>query len=343
MPLFSVVVPAYNYGRFLPHCIESVLQQDCADWELVLTDDQSTDDTAAVVERYRDPRIRYWRNGTRLGMYPNFRRAIELSRGELIKPLPADDYLLPGCLSAFARVFSERPSVVLASAGAEICDWEGRVIDRRQVPGAGSQLDAHGVAAMMAEAGCFFGGNSTFAFRRAAYDAVRGYPEAVRYSGDFALAALLARLGGYYSVPQILIGGRLHGVQSGVRDTRGTVHIEDRFAVYRLMYAPHSLLPDAEALHRKAQTRETAMYAALALKASLTPGRRDWARAVRDVLARESDVAATRALLARAPALLRHFVKARQASAQRQRAARRTSAPGMSTPAADPSVHGTGR
>jgi glycosyltransferase involved in cell wall biosynthesis len=340
VPLFSVVVPTYNYGRFLSQCIDSVLAQDCGDWELIITDDQSADDTSAVIARYSDPRIHYIRNERRLGMYPNFRRAIEMSRGTLIKPLPADDYLLPGSLSSFAQLFAERPAVVFASAGAEICDWEGHVIDRRHVPGAGSQLDTHGVATMIAEAGCFFGGNSTFAFRRAAYETVGGYPEGVRYSGDFALGASLSRIGDYFSVPQILIGGRLHGVQSGVRDTRGTVHIEDRFAVYRLMYAPHPSLPDADVLHRRAQTRETAMYAALALKAAFTPGRREWARAVRHVLARESDVAATRALLTRAPALIRHFVKARRSSAQRQRAARRTSAPGMSMPTADPSVHG---
>ncbi len=76
MPLVSVCVPTYNYGRFLPDCIESVLEQTLDDWELVLCDDCSTDDTEEVVRSYveRDSRVRYVRNERRLGMNGNLKR-----------------------------------------------------------------------------------------------------------------------------------------------------------------------------------------------------------------------------------------------------------------------------
>lgn len=63
-PTVSVCVPTYNYGRFLTDCIESVLQQDFADFELVITDDNSTDGTAELVARFAaaDARVRYIKN-----------------------------------------------------------------------------------------------------------------------------------------------------------------------------------------------------------------------------------------------------------------------------------------
>src|SRR5438045_4978983 len=82
-PLVSVCVPTYNYARFLPDCIESVLAQTLTGWELIICDDCSTDDSAEVVRRYadRDPRIRYVRNETRLGMNGNIKHATDLGRG----------------------------------------------------------------------------------------------------------------------------------------------------------------------------------------------------------------------------------------------------------------------
>src|ERR1700752_2051267 len=86
-PRVSVCVPTFNYARFLPDCIESVLQQTMTDWELVITDDCSTDGTDVIVDRYAkaDPRIRYIRNEQRLGMSSNLKRACDLGRGEYLK------------------------------------------------------------------------------------------------------------------------------------------------------------------------------------------------------------------------------------------------------------------
>jgi hypothetical protein len=340
-PLFSVVVPTYNYGAFLPQCIESVLGQDFDDWELVICDDQSTDASDLIVRGYADPRIRYCRNPTRLGMYPNFRRAVERSAGVLVKPLSADDYLLPTCLTTFRRAFDDIPDLAFATCGVEVCDWRGEVFDRRLLPGAGRRPSLQSVAELVASEGCVFGGNSLYVFSREAYDRVGGYPPDVPYSGDFALAALLARCGAYYSIPEVLVGGRLHGVQSGVRDTRGTVHIEDRFKIYRVMFGAHPQLRFGAELRRRAETRETALYTAIALRSLLRPTRRAWAFEVLATLKRQSSVPRAGAVLRRLPALAFHFVRARKETERRLRLARRTARPGMPVLPPDPSLRVT--
>jgi glycosyltransferase involved in cell wall biosynthesis len=120
-PLVSVCVPTYNYGRFLLDCIESVLDQTLSDWELVITDDASTDSTEEIVNSYAAvyPRIRYLRNAQRLGMSANLKRATESARGRYLKMLCADDWIAPRCLEVLCGLMEQYPGVVLATS-AEI-------------------------------------------------------------------------------------------------------------------------------------------------------------------------------------------------------------------------------
>src|SRR5258708_29446213 len=104
-PSVSVCIPCYNGELFIGRTIESVLQQTFTDFELVLVDDNSTDATVAVIEKFADPRIRLVRNPVNLGMGANSNRALSLGLGRYVKLLCEDDVLHPRCL--------ERPVAVL--------------------------------------------------------------------------------------------------------------------------------------------------------------------------------------------------------------------------------------
>ncbi len=94
-PAVSVVMAAKNYGRFLAESVDSVRAQTVTDWELLIVDDGSTDDTPQVAARYRDDqRIRYVKSD-RLGQTRAKNLGIDLSRGEIIAFLDADDVWLP--------------------------------------------------------------------------------------------------------------------------------------------------------------------------------------------------------------------------------------------------------
>jgi glycosyltransferase involved in cell wall biosynthesis len=99
MPLLSICIPTHNMGRYIRGAIQSALQQDCTDLELIICDDGSTDDTGAIVRGFSDPRLRYLAFENRAGQAGNFNRCLCAASGDYLTLLHADDLLLPGFVS----------------------------------------------------------------------------------------------------------------------------------------------------------------------------------------------------------------------------------------------------
>ena len=95
----SILMPAYNYGRFLPEAVGSVLAQTDSDWELLILDDNSSDSTWEILSTYSDPRIRTFRSDRNRGAGPSLNALFEQSSGELIAHLDADDRYHPNFLA----------------------------------------------------------------------------------------------------------------------------------------------------------------------------------------------------------------------------------------------------
>src|SRR4051794_34828743 len=106
----SVVVPAYNYAQFLPVALDSIIAQTYADWECIIVDDGSTDDTAAVADAYvrRDPRFRYIHQANR-GLAGARNTGVRNATGDAIQFLDADDRLLPPKLERHAAYLEAHP------------------------------------------------------------------------------------------------------------------------------------------------------------------------------------------------------------------------------------------
>ncbi|MGC0363541.1 glycosyltransferase involved in cell wall biosynthesis [Rhodococcus sp. 27YEA15] len=98
-PLVTVLVPAYNAAPYLRVAMESVLAQDFRDFELLIVDDGSTDDTHAVLSRVTDPRVRVVRQEN-TGLVGALNNGLALARGEFVARMDADDLMAPGRLSA---------------------------------------------------------------------------------------------------------------------------------------------------------------------------------------------------------------------------------------------------
>src|SRR5438552_1251330 len=102
--MVSVIIPSYNHAHFLPESIESVLQQTIQDFEIVVIDDGSTDDTAAIVAKY--PQVRYLRQENR-GLAAALNTGIRETSGRFLIFLDADDKLLPCALEASLNCFQK--------------------------------------------------------------------------------------------------------------------------------------------------------------------------------------------------------------------------------------------
>ncbi len=108
---FSVCIPTYNRAGYLKDAIESVLNQTYGNFELVIYDDGSTDETAKVVRSFKDPRIRYYRGEENRGRPFARNRCIELSTGEWIVWLDDDDKMEPELLSRYVLAINRFPDV----------------------------------------------------------------------------------------------------------------------------------------------------------------------------------------------------------------------------------------
>lgn len=107
-PLVSIVTPAYKAEPYIGQAIESVLAQTMPDWELIIVEDCSPDNTAQVVERYLDdPRITLLHNEQNLGEGASRNRALEVAQGEWITLLDADDWYAPNRLERLLTVAQE--------------------------------------------------------------------------------------------------------------------------------------------------------------------------------------------------------------------------------------------
>jgi glycosyltransferase involved in cell wall biosynthesis len=131
-PVVSVVIPVYNQGSFVRAAIESVLSQDYQPLELIVVDDGSTDATPAVLAAFED-RILTRRQENK-GAAVALNEGIQLSSGDLICWLSADDQFMPGKVSAQVRAFEEDPALGLVHTGYEVIDSRDRVIRRTPAP-----------------------------------------------------------------------------------------------------------------------------------------------------------------------------------------------------------------
>lgn len=135
-PLITVVILSYNNAKYIGRCIESVLSQDVPDLELIVLDDASTDDSAAVITRYlADPRVQYVRNEKNLGMVPNSDKAYRSGSGKYFSILPSDDFFYPGHLKDLVDALEGCPNCILAYSPCYWVDDDERVIKLAAHPG----------------------------------------------------------------------------------------------------------------------------------------------------------------------------------------------------------------
>lgn len=130
-PRVSIVMANYNYARFLPQAIESVQKQSFGDWELIVVDDGSTDESRQVIESYlTDRRIRF-RPVEHLGQAGAKNAGLEWCRGPLIAFLDADDVWHPEKLARQVERFDRDPSLGLVCTRRRWIDPDGRELNGR--------------------------------------------------------------------------------------------------------------------------------------------------------------------------------------------------------------------
>lgn len=135
-PRLTIGLPVYNSERYVAESIESLLGQSFTDFELIISDNASTDDTPNICERYakQDPRIRYYRQPRNVGLAPNHNFCVEQARGELFKWAAGDDLYHRDLLLRCVEVLDERPEAVLVHSYTAMIDEDSQMYQANAYP-----------------------------------------------------------------------------------------------------------------------------------------------------------------------------------------------------------------
>lgn len=136
VPAVSVCIPCYRGADHLRAAIESVLAQSFTDFELIVVDDKSPDNTVDLMRTFTDPRIRFLVNPENLGPEGNWNRCLELATGKYFKLLPQDDLLAPTCLAEQVEILENdtNEKLALVFCARTILDARDRTIMTRGYP-----------------------------------------------------------------------------------------------------------------------------------------------------------------------------------------------------------------
>jgi glycosyltransferase involved in cell wall biosynthesis len=136
-PLVSICIPSYNTGKFIGAAIQSVLDQNYLNLEIVISDNCSTDNTVDVIRSFHDTRIRYHVNEQNRGVEYNWNNAVHMARGKYIKLLCADDIIYPDCISDQVMVMEDPANhdIALVIGHKNVIGPDGALILTRRFQG----------------------------------------------------------------------------------------------------------------------------------------------------------------------------------------------------------------
>jgi GT2 family glycosyltransferase len=215
MTAVSVCIPTYNGARFVREAVVSVLQQSFADFELIVNDDCSTDETATIVRSLVDARIRFSSNERRLGLVGNWNRCLQLCSGQYVVVFHQDDVMTPGYLSATSTTLDRDPDASFAFSNIQVIDEVGGVSGDHWnpvLPTENASFSGSEILRLLASCGnvipC-----QTVMMRSSHLEKTALFDRRLRYTPDLEMWLRLARLGRVAYIAAPLIKLRRHAGQ----------------------------------------------------------------------------------------------------------------------------------
>jgi glycosyltransferase involved in cell wall biosynthesis len=214
----SIITITHNRGPLLVQAIESVLAQKFPDWELVIIDDASTDNTKELVQKYlTDTRVKYAQIAKAASVPAVRNAAWPYVGGEYIAVLDSDDiWCDDGKLAKQYAYLQAHPEVVLVGSGAIVIDGNGRELSRIVKP----ETDA-AIRQDFFLKNPFF--HSSVLYRYAPVRQLGGYDEQINFGEDLDLWLRLGQVGQLYNSPELLIKYRIHEDNAAKKNYWGAI------------------------------------------------------------------------------------------------------------------------
>ena len=203
MPKVTVLMPVYNAAKFLRDAVGSILKQSFSDFEFLIIDDGSTDGSQSIISSYKDSRIKFVQNEKNFGVAKTLNRGLDLSRGEYIARMDADDISKRHRLRKQIRFMEENPEVGVSGTWIRLFGDQPRVIERCPV------------GASVVKSYLLFDNpmsHSSVIMRRAAMEQFHlRYDPFFKRTEDFDLWSRASEFFAMDNLPEVLIRFRVHG------------------------------------------------------------------------------------------------------------------------------------
>lgn len=211
-PLVSVCIPLYNGVLYIRQAVESVLVQTLTDWELIITDDCSTDGSSEIAASFSDTRIRYMPNPERLGAEANWNRCVNAGIGKYRKLLCHDDRLHPECLARQVEVLenSANQGIALVAAARHIITPEGRELLTRRWKWQSQRIAGGDAIRQIVRSGTnLIGEPGAVLFRAVDWGVIKGFNASLPYVIDLEFWLGLLQRGDCYYISEPLFDFRI--------------------------------------------------------------------------------------------------------------------------------------
>lgn len=215
-PVLSVITPTFNRAGFLPETISSVLSQSFQDFEYLIIDDGSKDDTQAVVAGFNDPRIRYLRHNN-IGETRTVNRALHLLNGAYFTIVNSDDPAVPGAFECLLAALEADPDALMAYP-----NWT--IIDEASQPLSDVRLAEYDMQALLLSGTAGLGPGAMF--RSDVIETVGLRNPLIRYAADLDYIFRLCLAGRIIHVPELLGTHRVHPGSASISDRNERLALE---------------------------------------------------------------------------------------------------------------------
>lgn len=200
--MFSVLIANYNNGQYIQEAIDSIIAQTYNDWEIVIVDDGSNDNSANIYRQYNNERIRIYYNGQNKGCTYSKWRCIEECKGELFGFLDADDTLMPDALECMVNEHKKNDKASIVSSRHYLCDekmcikYKSRLLN---IPNGESYLTKGD-----------FQPEAFVSFRKTFYQKTQGLNKNNPYGDDQELLLLMEEVGEWVVIDRFLYKYRVY-------------------------------------------------------------------------------------------------------------------------------------
>ena len=233
VPKISVCIPTFNGADYLRQAVESVLNQSSQEYEIVIVDNFSEDQTVRIVDELKkkeDKLIRFYQNTQNIGLAGNLNKCLGYARGEYIKFLCVDDVLLPGCLEKMSSALDRYQSVTLVCSGRIYFSENNKKLGSKRYASQSIIVPGNKAISRCLYGKCYIGEPSAVMFRKK--DLTGLFRDDLPQLMDMEMWFRLLEQGELLSIEKPLCSIRIHSEQMTYRNIRSGKLLDDNVKLY---------------------------------------------------------------------------------------------------------------